>query len=231
MKRIIVAISGASGAIYGIRALQALKETPGVESHLIMSPSAKRTIAEETQWSVAEVEALAAVVHPHRDIGASISSGSFRTAGMLVAPCSIKTLSGIAHSYNDNLLVRAADVCLKERRMLVLVVRETPLHLGHIELLAQAARYGAVILPPVPAFYSRPRTLDDIVDHTVGRALDQFDVPHRLLKRWKEPETVADTAGSTANLEWCLAGIRSTAGKQPAPRVRASRLRRKHGNE
>lgn len=196
MKRIIIAMSGASGAIYGIRALQVLKETPEVETHLILSPSAKRTIAEETQWSLAEVEALASVVHPHRDIGASISSGSFRTAGMLVAPCSIKTLSGIAHSYDDNLLVRAADVCLKERRTLVLVVRETPLHLGHIELLAQAARYGAVILPPVPAFYSHPKTLDDIVDHTVGKALDQFAIPHRLLKRWKEPET----AGSTANL-------------------------------
>jgi 4-hydroxy-3-polyprenylbenzoate decarboxylase len=188
MKRIIVGISGASGAIYGIRALQVLKEIPGIETHLILSPSAKRTIVEETRWSVAEVEALASVVHPHRDIGASISSGSFRTAGMLVAPCSIKSLSGIVHSYDDNLLVRAADVCLKERRSLVLLVREAPLHLGHLELLVQASRYGAVVLPPVPAFYSLPRTIDDIVDHTVGRALDQFDMPHRLVKRWKERE-------------------------------------------
>lgn len=198
MKRIIVAMSGASGAIYGIRALQVLKEMPDIETHLILSPSAKRTITEETQWSPADVEALATVVHPHRDIGASISSGSFRTTGMLVAPCSIKTLSGIAHSYNDNLLARAADVCLKERRTLVLLVRETPLHLGHIELLAQAARYGAVILPPVPAFYSRPKTLDDIVDHSVGKALDQFAIPHCLLKRWKEPDSAEDAAGPTA---------------------------------
>lgn len=191
MKRIIVGISGASGALYGIRALQALKDVPEIETHLIVSPAGKRTIVEETDWSVEQVEALASVVHPHRDIGASISSGSFRTAGMLVAPCSIKSLSAIVHSYNDNLLARAADVCLKERRALVLLVREAPLHLGHLELLAQAARYGAVILPPVPAFYSRPRTLEDIVDHTVGRALDQFDVPHQLVKRWKEPAAVA----------------------------------------
>jgi len=197
MKRIIVGMSGASGAIYGIRALQVLSGVEGIETHLILSPSAKRTIVEETPHSVAEVEALASVVHQHRDIGASVASGSFRTAGMLVAPCSIKSLSGIVHSYNDNLLARAADVCLKERRTLVLLVRETPLHLGHIELLAQAARYGAVVLPPVPAFYHRPQTLDDIVNHSVGRALDQFDVPHRLFKRWKE---AADNAGDTHGL-------------------------------
>ena len=200
MKRIIVAMSGASGAIYGVRALQALKDAPEVETHLILSPSAKRTIAEETQWNIGEVEALASVVHSHRDIGASIASGSFRTAGMLVAPCSIKSLSGIVHSYNDNLLARAADVCLKERRTLVLLVRETPLHLGHLELLAQAARYGAVILPPVPAYYNRPRTIEDLVDHTVGRALDHFDIPHQLVKRWKEPDTAPQPAGGTAKL-------------------------------
>lgn len=188
MKRIIVGMSGASGAIYGIRVLQALAQTPEVETHLILSPSAKRTIAEETDWSVAAVEKLAHVVHPHRDIGASVASGSFRTAGMLVAPCSIKTLSGIVHSYNDNLLTRAADVCLKERRPLVLLVRETPLHLGHIELLAQAARYGAILLPPVPAFYNRPQTIADIVNHTVGKALDQLHIPHELFRRWKENE-------------------------------------------
>lgn len=187
MKRIIVGMSGASGAIYGIRALQVLGGLPEIECHLILSPSARRTIVEETSWSVAEVEALAAVVHPHRDIGASLSSGSFRTSGMLVAPCSIKSLSGIVHSYNDNLLTRAADVCLKERRTLVLLVRETPLHLGHLEMLAQAARYGAVVLPPVPAFYNRPQTIDEIVNHTVGKALDQFGLPHELFKRWKEP--------------------------------------------
>lgn len=189
MRRIIIGISGASGAIYGVRALQALRAAPGIESHLVLSPSARRTIVEETDWKVADVEALADVVHAHRDIGASIASGSFRTAGMLVAPCSIKSLSGIVHSYNDNLLTRAADVCLKERRPLVLLVRETPLHLGHIEMLAQAARYGAVLLPPVPAFYNRPQTVDDIVNHTVGKALDQFGIPHRLFKRWKETES------------------------------------------
>ena len=186
MRRIIVGISGASGVVYGIRALQVLGDIPGIETHLVLSPSARRTIAEETDWDPAAVEALAHVVHKHRDIGASIASGSFQTGGMLVAPCSIKSLSGIANSYTDNLLTRAADVCLKERRRLVLLVRETPLHLGHIELLAQVARYGAVVLPPVPAFYNRPQSVDDIVDHTVGKALDQFDIPHQLFKRWKE---------------------------------------------
>ncbi|MCK2126757.1 UbiX family flavin prenyltransferase [Thauera aromatica] len=188
MKRLIIGISGASGAIYGIRALEYLSNIPDIETHLVLSPSAKRTINDETDWTVDQVEALADVVHPHRDIGAAIASGSFRTAGMLVAPCSIKTLSGIVASYNDNLLTRAADVCLKERRRLVLLVRETPLHLGHIELLAQATRYGAVLLPPMPAFYNRPQSIDDIVNQSVGKALDQFDIPHQLFRRWKEPE-------------------------------------------
>jgi 4-hydroxy-3-polyprenylbenzoate decarboxylase len=192
MRKLIIGISGASGAVYGIRALQVLRDVSGVETHLILSPSAKRTILEETDWEVPAVEALADVVHSHRDIGAAIASGSFLTIGMLVAPCSIKSLSGIVNSYSDNLLTRAADVCLKERRRLVLLVRETPLHLGHIELLGQAARYGAVVLPPMPAFYNRPQTVDDIVDHTVGKALDQFDIPHQLFKRWKE------TAGEAA---------------------------------
>ena len=186
MRKLIIGISGASGAIYGIRALQTLRDIADIEIHLVLSPSAKRTILEETDWEVAAVEALAHVVHNHRDIGAAIASGSFRTIGMLVAPCSIKSLSGIVNSYDDNLLTRAADDCLKERRRLVLLVRETPLHLGHIELLGQAARYGAVVLPPMPAFYCRPKTVDDIVNHTVGKALDQFDIPHQLLQRWKE---------------------------------------------
>lgn len=186
MRRLIIGISGASGAVYGIRALQTLRDIPDIETHLVLSPSAKRTILEETDWDVPAVEALADVVHSHRDIGAAIASGSFQTIGMLVAPCSIKSLSGIVNSYSDNLLTRAADVCLKERRRLVLLVRETPLHLGHIELLGQAARYGAVVLPPVPAFYNRPQTIEDIVNHTVGKALDQFDIPHQLFKRWKE---------------------------------------------
>jgi 4-hydroxy-3-polyprenylbenzoate decarboxylase len=157
-----------------------------------MSPSARRTIHEETDWKPEAVEALADVVHPHRDIGASIASGSYKTAGMIVAPCSIKTLSEIATSHNDNLVARAADVCLKERRKLVLMVRETPLHLGHLELMSQVTRYGAVVLPPVPAFYIRPQSLDDIVNQSVGKALDQFDVPHRLFKRWKEHEAGDD---------------------------------------
>ncbi len=187
MKRLIIGISGASGAIYGIRALEALSNVPDVETHLVMSPSARRTIADETDWKASAVEALADVVHPHADIGAAISSGSYLTAGMIVAPCSIKTLSEIANSHNDNLLTRAADVCLKERRPLVLVVREAPLHLGHLELMTRAARYGAVMMPPMPAFYNRPKTLDDIVNHTVGKALDQFGICHSLMKRWKEP--------------------------------------------
>ena len=193
MRKLIIGISGASGAVYGIRALQVLKDISGIETHLVLSPSAKRTIIEETDWDVPSVEALADVVHSHRDIGAPIASGSFQTIGMLVAPCSIKSLSGIAHCYSDNLLARAADVCLKERRRLVLLVRETPLHLGHIELLAQAARCGAVLLPPMPAFYHRPQTVDDIVNHTVGKALDQFEIPHRLFERWKD--TAGDAAG------------------------------------
>ncbi len=186
MKRLVIGISGASGAIYGIRALEVLKGVADLETHLVLSPSAKRTIAEETSLSVPEVEALADVVHNHRDIGAAIASGSFETLGMLVAPCSIKSLSGIAHCYADNLLTRAADVCLKERRPLVLMVRETPLHVGHIELLEKACRCGAVILPPVPAFYTRPASIDDIVNHSVGKALDQFGIGHRLFRRWKE---------------------------------------------
>jgi len=186
MQRLIIGISGASGAIYGIRALEALKSAPNIETHLVLSLSAKRTILEETEWTVEAVEALADVVHPHRDIGASISSGSFKTAGMLVAPCSIKSLSGIVNSYDDNLLTRAADVCLKERRRLVLLVREAPLHLGHIELMAQATRFGAIIQPPVPAFYNRPQCIDDIVNHTIGKTLDLFDIANDLVKRWKD---------------------------------------------
>jgi len=186
MQRLIVGISGASGAVYGIRTLQALRDIPNIETHLILSPAAKRTILEETSWGVAAVESLADVVHSHRDIGASIASGSFQTIGMLIVPCSIKSLSSIVNCYADNLLTRAADVCLKERRRLVLLVRETPLHLGHIELLEKACRFGAVLLPPVPAFYNRPKTIEDIIDHTIGKVLDQFNLPNQLLKRWKE---------------------------------------------
>ncbi|MBK9136876.1 MAG: UbiX family flavin prenyltransferase [Betaproteobacteria bacterium] len=187
MRRIIVGISGASGAILGVRTLQALRAVPELEVHLVMSPAGKRTLIEETDWRVDAVEALAHVVHPHVDIGASLASGSFRTMGMIVAPCSIKTLSEVAHSHSGNLLTRAADVCLKEHRRLVLLVRETPLHLGHLDLMAQATRCGAIVMPPVPAFYNRPSSIDEVVDHTVGKALDLFDLPHDLVKRWKDP--------------------------------------------
>lgn len=186
MKKIIVGISGASGAIYGIRLLQTLQAVPEVETHLIMSQAARQTLALETDMTVRDVQALADVNHDARDIAASISSGSFKTDGMIILPCSIKTLSGIVNSYTDGLLTRAADVVLKERRRLVLCVRETPLHLGHLRLMTQAAELGAVIMPPMPAFYHRPQTLDDVINQTVNRALDQLDItlPADLFTRW-----------------------------------------------
>ena len=186
MRRLIVAITGASGIVYGVRALQLLRAVPDVETHLILSPAAIRTAMDEIDMDADAIRALADVVHGHRDIGAAISSGSFLTAGMLVAPCSVKTLSGIANSYDEELIVRAADVCLKERRRVVLLFRETPLHAGHIALMEQATRAGAIVMPPVPAFYSRPRTIEDIVDQTVGRALDLFDINLSLVRRWRE---------------------------------------------
>lgn len=187
MKRLIVGISGASGAIYGVRLLQVLRDVAQVETHLVMSQAARQTLALETDFSLRDVQALANVVHDARDIAASISSGSFKTAGMVILPCSIKTLSGIVHSYTDSLLTRAADVVLKERRPLVLCVRETPLHLGHLRLMTQAAELGAVIMPPVPAFYHRPQSLDAVIDQTVNRVLDQFDIelPEDLFTRWQ----------------------------------------------
>lgn len=187
-KRIVIGITGASGVIYGVRALQVLRPIPDVETHLVMSPSAVRTLTEETDMSADDVRALADEVHSHRDIGAAISSGSFRTVGMFVAPCSVKTLSGIAHGYADELIVRAADVCLKERRRVVLLFREAPLHAGHIALMERATLNGAIVMPPVPAFYHRPQTLDDIINQTVGRALDLFGIDPQIVRRWKEPE-------------------------------------------
>lgn len=184
MRRIIIALTGASGAIYGIRALEILRELPDVETHLVMTRAARATIGYETDRSVAEVRALADVVHSDNDLGAPISSGSFRTAGMLVAPCSVKTLSGIATSYDDSLVVRAADVVLKERRRLVLLLRETPLHAGHIRLMADVTASGAIVMPPVPAFYTRPAGVADIVDHTVGRSLDLLDIDTDAVQRW-----------------------------------------------
>jgi 4-hydroxy-3-polyprenylbenzoate decarboxylase len=190
MQRIIVGITGASGVIYGIRALEALAAREDVESHLVLSDSAAVNIKIETDYALDDVTALADVCHSDGNLAASIASGSFRTAGMMVLPCSIKTLSGIANSYADNLMVRAADVVLKECRKLVLVVRETPLHLGHLKLQVQAAEAGAIILPPVPAFYQEPETIDDIVNHTVGRVFDQFDLEHDLYRRWGGPRSV-----------------------------------------
>jgi 3-octaprenyl-4hydroxybenzoate decarboxylase (EC 4.1.1.-) len=187
VKRLIIGISGASGAIYGVRLLQVLREVPDIETHLVMSQAARQTLSLETDLSLRNVQALADVVHDARDIAASISSGSFKTMGMVILPCSMKTLSGIVNSYTDGLLTRAADVVLKERRPLVLCVRETPLHLGHLRLMTQAAEIGAVIMPPVPAFYHRPQTIDDIINQTVNRVLDLFniDLPQDLFTRWQ----------------------------------------------
>ncbi|MCC8365400.1 UbiX family flavin prenyltransferase [Xenorhabdus sp. PB61.4] len=192
MKKLIVGLTGASGAIYGIRLLQVLQSVEGIETHLIISQSARQTLALETDYTLREVQSLADVVHDNRDIAASISSGSFKTSGMVILPCSIKTLSGIVHSYTDGLITRAADVVLKEGRKLVLGVRETPLHLGHLRLMTQAAEIGAVIMPPVPAFYHRPESVQDIVDQTVNRVLDQFDIdlPADLFNRWQGAKSV-----------------------------------------
>jgi 4-hydroxy-3-polyprenylbenzoate decarboxylase len=183
MKKLIVGISGATGAIYGIRLLEVLSKSD-VETHLIITEAAQETILMETSWKVETVKSLAKVSYDIKNLGADISSGSFLSEGMAIIPCSIKSLSGIANSFNENLLIRAADVTLKERRKLVLVVRETPLHLGHIELMRQASRMGAVLLPPVPAFYFHPKTIDDLINHTVGKVLDLFGFDHHLFNRW-----------------------------------------------
>lgn len=188
-RRVIVGMSGSSGAIYGIRMLEFLRDVPGIETHLIMSASAKLNVRLETDYKLADVEALASEVHDVKDIAANVASGSYGTVGMIVAPCSIKTLSGIAHSYADNLLTRAADVILKERRKLVLMLRETPLHLGHCKHMVDASAMGAIIAPPVPAFYSRPQTIDDIVNQNVGRVLDLFDISVPNMVRWIGPQT------------------------------------------
>jgi 4-hydroxy-3-polyprenylbenzoate decarboxylase len=183
--RLVVAITGASGAILGIRLLQALRPL-GIETHLVLSAAARVTIAQETDWKASDVLALADVTYNPADIGAAIASGSFATRGMLVIPCSIKTLSAIANSYTDELIARAADVTLKEGRPLILVVRETPLHRGHLRLMRLAAEAGAVIFPPVPAFYARPQGLADVVDDMVGRALARLGIENDLYYRWKD---------------------------------------------
>ena len=198
MKKLVVGVSGSSGVIYGIRLLELLKVIDDIETHLVMSPHAKQNIEIETRYTAKSVEQLADFVYGFRDQAASISSGSFRTDGMIVAPCSIKTLSAIANSFSDNLLVRAADVVLKEGRKLVLMPRESPLHLGHCKLLYEAAQLGAVIAPPMPAFYNQPETIDDQVNHSLGRVLDLFDLDTGVVKRWQ--------------------------GKTPGPAVAAKRL-------
>jgi 4-hydroxy-3-polyprenylbenzoate decarboxylase len=182
-RRLIVGISGASGIVYGVRILQVLQHSD-IETHLVMSDSARMTLATELDMSVKEVEALASEVHNAKNIGATISSGSFKTMGMVVAPCSIKSLSEIAYGMTSGLLSRAADVALKERRRLVLLIRETPLHSGHLRTMLQASENGAILMPPVPALYARPQSIDDMVNHTVGRCLDLFDIETDLVKRW-----------------------------------------------
>lgn len=184
--RLVVGISGASGVAYGIRLLEVLRSRPGLETHLVLTKPAERTIVEETDWRIEDVRALATAVHAPSDIGAPIASGSFATLGMVVIPCSIHTLSAIAYSLADTLLTRAADVTLKERRKLVLVVRETPFHAGHLKAMLAATEAGALVFPPIPAFYGRPKTIDDLVNHTVGRVLDHVGVEHALYRPWGE---------------------------------------------
>jgi 4-hydroxy-3-polyprenylbenzoate decarboxylase len=183
-RRLIVAITGATGAVYGVRLLELLRATPGIETHLIVTPAGWMNIDQELQRSRNEVEALASVVHGVRDVGASLASGSFQTDGMVVAPCSMKTLAAVAHGLSDNLVTRAADVVLKERRRLVLLARETPLNLAHLRNMTAVTEMGGIVFPPLPAFYHRPQGIDDLIDHTCARVLDLFGVEHRLAPRW-----------------------------------------------
>jgi 4-hydroxy-3-polyprenylbenzoate decarboxylase len=187
VKRLIVGISGATGAIYGIRLLEVLAKS-NVETHLVITEAAQKTILMESDWKVEKIKSLAKVVYDIQDIGADVASGSFQSEGMVVIPCSIKSLSAIANSFNVNLLIRAADVTLKERHKLVLVVRETPLHKGHINLMLRVTDMGATLLPPVPAFYFHPKTIDDLINHTVGKVLDLFGIDHHLFERWGSPK-------------------------------------------
>jgi len=181
---LVIGITGATGVIYGIRLLEVLSNTKGMETHLIISPSGETTIKLEGDRSLDQVRSLANYNYKIDDIAARISSGSFRTDGMLITPCTVKTMSALANSYNDNLIIRAGDVTLKERRKLLVLIRETPLHLGHLRSLEKLSEMGAVIMPPVPAFYHRPKTVMEIVDHTVGKMLDMFGIQHDLFKRW-----------------------------------------------
>jgi flavin prenyltransferase len=197
-RRIIVAISGASGAVYGVRLLQALREAPGIETHLVVSEAGWRNVREEQQLDRASVESLAHVVHDVHDVGAAIASGSFRCAGMVIAPCSMRTLAAVAHGLADNLITRAADVMLKERRRLVLMVRESPLNLAHLRNMVSVTEMGGVVCPPLPAFYLRPSTVSEIVDGSVARVLDLLEVPHHLSARWEGPASTAATPAGRA---------------------------------
>lgn len=198
-KRLIIGMSGASGVIYGIRMLELLRKIPDIESHLVMSNAAKLNVRLETDWALEDVEALADHVHDFKNIAANVSSGSFKTIGMVLAPCSMKTLSGIVNCYSDNLLTRAADVTLKERRKLVLMVRETPLHSGHCKLMYEASLLGAILAPPTPAFYSRPASVDDLINHSVGRVFDLFDIDVDVVKRWEGPRTAKPLSDPVAS--------------------------------
>lgn len=184
---LIIGITGASGTIYGIRLLQVLSGIKGIETHLIISKAGEENINLETDWSIKDIKALANFNYDIDDTRACLASGSFKRDGMIVAPCTVKTLSALANSYTENLLVRAADVTLKERKKLVLLVRETPLHIGHLRNMTNVTEMGAIVMPPVPAFYHRPKTIKDIVDHTVGKALDVFEIEHNLFQRWAGP--------------------------------------------
>jgi flavin prenyltransferase len=185
VKRIAVGITGASGSIYGIRLLEILQRYADVELHVVLSRSGKRTLVAETDWTVADVEALAHQRYDNADIGATLASGSFRTAGMVIAPCSIKTAAAVAACYADTLISRAADVTLKEGRPLIMLIRETPLHVGHLKMMLALAEMGAIVLPPMPAFYNRPKELDDVVNHTIARVLDRLDFPQTLVGEWQ----------------------------------------------
>lgn len=191
-RRIVVAITGASGVVYGVRLLQVLRETAGVETHLLLSEAGVLNLHQELDIKRKEVEALATVVHSVRDVGASIASGSFQSDGMIIAPCSMKTLASVAHGLSDNLIARAADVTLKERRRLVLMVRETPFNLAHLRNMTAVTEMGGIIFPPLPGFYQRPQTIAEMVDHTVGRVLDLFDLPHQLTPRWNGLKAAKD---------------------------------------
>ncbi|HEV2357160.1 MAG TPA: UbiX family flavin prenyltransferase [bacterium] len=196
-RRLIVALSGSTGPHYGVRLLEVLRTQTDVETHLILTAGARKTIEYEMQRDPADVAALAHYVHDERNVGSALASGTFVTAGMAVVPCSIKTLSAIANSFADTLTVRAADVCLKERRRLVLAVRETPLHAGHLKLMLAATEAGATILPPVPGFYHRPATIDELIDHTVVKILDQFGIHLDLIRRWRGLEPAESDAGTS----------------------------------